>query len=386
MRETLLIQLPADDSEVYSWCAPGGSIETSTLAELKAAHTHARLIGLAPSEHVGLYRVNLAVRQSAKLLQAVPYALEDQLADDVDDQHFAITARQTDGSTPVAVVERAQMRSWLAPFEEIGLVLDSLLPEALALPLSDNMLSVLVQANGRCLVRRNEFDGFATHLSVLPALLSQDECEQTVFLLNQPGVHLPEQFSVGRSQPAVSALDAAVSPFQSLNLLQGEFAPKRATDQWLQMAKFPAALAAGCLLFSLINLALGNASKQAEYDDLQERALLQFSEGFPQITRIVDPKVQAEQALAKLKGGNSEDRFLSLLSQSAPILNKVNALKLDAINFREGALYLSLSGSDLQALEVLRAEFEPIQSLKLDVQSAQAGSDGVQIRLKVEQA
>ena len=75
-----------------------------------------------------------------------------------------------------------------------------------------------------------------------------------------------------------------------------------------------------------------------------------------------------------------------MLSRSSAALASVSELKVDGVQFRDSALYISLSGSDLQALEKLRAEFAKISSLALDVQSAQAGTDGVQIRLKVDQA
>ena len=56
------------------------------------------------------------------------------------------------------------------------------------------------------------------------------------------------------------------------------------------------------------------------------------------------------------------------------------------MQFREGALYLSMKGSDLQSLENLRSWFGAHPSTQLSVQDTNAAPDGVQIRVKLTPA
>ena len=68
---------------------------------------------LVPGTDVLLAEPELPAKAGAKLQQIVPYALEEQLAEDIDDLHFAIGKRAGDSSTtPVAVVALSLMDEW----------------------------------------------------------------------------------------------------------------------------------------------------------------------------------------------------------------------------------------------------------------------------------
>ena len=71
----------------------------------------AEIVVLVPGEDVLLTEARLSARNRAQLLQALPYAVEEQLLDPVEDLHFAATA----GGDPlgVAVVAR-DTAAWLA--------------------------------------------------------------------------------------------------------------------------------------------------------------------------------------------------------------------------------------------------------------------------------
>ena len=61
-------------------------------------------------------------------------------------------------------------------------------------------------------------------------------------------------------------------------------------------------------------------------------------------------------------------------------------MSLQGLQFRDGDLFLSLTGTDLQALERLRAYYGENATANLEVQTANAGSDGVQIRVRLSAA
>ena len=421
MRETYLIQLPAEPQQSCHWhrisdsvqnaprlddehksaaidgvhASPQGHRQTENqgtleevLAELASRVGGARIIALAPSEHITLTQVSLPVRQTSRLLQAIPFALEDQLADDVDDLHFAIGSKLSDGTTPVAVVAKEKMQGWLSAFEEVGLQLDLMLPDVLALPWQADHTTLCIDQNNRCLVRDAAMRGYALPSALLAGVMPARDDLHINLLKHVAAAPLPPGYTISRSVSFENVLDVLnqYSTAQRINLLQGAFAPRRATEKWLKAAIWPAALAASWVLVGSIALAVNNQQMRTEYNALQDRAMAEFSQAFPEITRIVDMRVQAEQQLARLRSGGADDGFLKLLSQSSPALKNVSALKVEGLQFRDGALFISLTGSDLQALETLRAEFSKIASLKLDVLSAQAGTEGVQIRLKVDQA
>ena len=61
-------------------------------------------------------------------------------------------------------------------------------------------------------------------------------------------------------------------------------------------------------------------------------------------------------------------------------------LTLESLQLREGALHLGLTAVDLQALENLRAWYETRTDARLQVEAANAGTAGVQVRVKLTAA
>ena len=105
-----------------------------TLVEAVPASRGRRLIVIVPGGDVALAEPEIPLK-SGRLLQAVPYALEDSLAGDVESLHFAV-GRGHDGRVPTAAVERERMAGWLADLTAAGLAPDFLYSEAMLLPVN----------------------------------------------------------------------------------------------------------------------------------------------------------------------------------------------------------------------------------------------------------
>ena len=72
-----------------------------------------------PAAESLLLRAQLPTRSAAKIAQALPFALEDQLIDPPEQLHFAF-AREADGALAVAVTARERMEAWLAALQAAG--------------------------------------------------------------------------------------------------------------------------------------------------------------------------------------------------------------------------------------------------------------------------
>ncbi len=129
MADWLLIRLPRAPDQPATWLvvdargAPTGPPQSGPLSLAAPRSTGRRICVLVPGTDVLLAEPELPAKAGAKQLpQLVPYALEEQLADDIDDLHFAIGKRQADSSkTPVAVITRALMDQWVGSLKENGL-------------------------------------------------------------------------------------------------------------------------------------------------------------------------------------------------------------------------------------------------------------------------
>jgi len=161
--------LPAGQGE---WLRPDHTAQHGSLPELANQSGHARLILAAPSEVITLHRVPLPGRNRALWARAVPYALEDQLVDDIEALHFALASAPDGNGLPVATLNHAVMRDWLEACAQAGLAPIAVIPDVLLLPWQDGDWSILVE-NRRALVRTGRWEGFATEQESLNLFLSQ---------------------------------------------------------------------------------------------------------------------------------------------------------------------------------------------------------------------
>ena len=402
MRQTLIIRLRSalpDAPTAYRLDGEApGRVETAPLSAVLDQADGCRILVIVPADQVRLESVDLPIRNAAKLRKAVPYALEDQLAEDVDTLHFAVAPRAADGRHGVAVVGHQTLQEWLAPFVERDLRPEAFIPEPLCLPAPDGdadaapQWNLLVEAERAC-VRTAACGGFSCERSDLADYLMLADPDATAHLR----VHLPDgvqaDFSELRWQTELlpgfrDGLDVLADQLdlsRAINLLQGPYSQAENLARYWRPWLIPAALAASYLIVSLLVTAAGGARLQAEADTLAEANAARFRQIFPSQQRIVDLDTQLAQQLAQL-GGSGSTGMLELLATLGDGLSASKGLSLQGLQFRDGDLFLSLTGTDLQALERLRAYYGENATANLEVQTANAGSDGVQIRVRLSAA
>jgi general secretion pathway protein L len=141
MADWLLIRLPRTPDQLASWLVvdprgtPTGPPQSGPLSLAAPRSTGRRICVLVPGTDVLLAEPEVPTRAGAKLQQLVPYALEEQLADDIDDLHFAIGKRAPDSSkTPVAVVTRTLMDQWIGSLKAHGLEPEAMYADSDLLP------------------------------------------------------------------------------------------------------------------------------------------------------------------------------------------------------------------------------------------------------------
>lgn len=396
MRETLYIRLgatPADEVE-YACAAPEArslDARRGRLQDAAALGTGRRVVVFCPTADVRLTRVAIPARQPSKVLQALPYALEDQVAEDVEDLHFAIGPREADGRYPVAIVAQSSMDAWTAVLRTSGLRVDMLTPEVLALPAEPGPWCGLAEGH-QALVRHDRWSGFACHLDDLPQYLQiagASEAERAPLPLLIAGssptdwsrFDWPLQLRPGHAS-ALSALAAGHADEHAINLLQGPYSQQQDLKKFWRPWRLSAVLLLVWLLIGFAGLIVDNTRLAAQVRAQDEANLQRFQQLFPSQTRVVNLDGQLEQQLRLLGGGASGGPLL-LVDVLGQALKAAPGLKLGGMQYRDGALFVSMTASDLQVLETLRQWFDGSRGAALEVQSANAESGSVQIRARL---
>ena len=143
---------------------------TLTLAELAEKAKDNKCIALLDSSVLNIVTVNLPTQNRQRQIQAIPFALEDQLASDIEDTHFALSKKQQGNELTVAAINKNTLDDIQQQFEQAGLFVDTLLPDVLALPYRDNGWTVLIDQN-RVLIKMSADQGCYTDRDNLSTLL-----------------------------------------------------------------------------------------------------------------------------------------------------------------------------------------------------------------------
>lgn len=397
MRETLFIQWL--DGEQCRWMITGnGAPSQPESGSLSAAAEYAQrrqVVVFVPGEHVLLTQVALPGRPSKQWRNAVPYALEEQLAEDIDTLHFAIAPRQTDDKVPVAVIAKQHLDAYLEQLATADLQPDLLVPDILSTPLhqqDEQQFITLVGRQHDWLVRTGLYQGFAAETDLLTALLPEaaelqlqagdadaEVIEQATQQLKTAGylVHTQTQHTT------LQALVTAFTPTQTLNLLQGDYARGSDYQEKLKPWRIAAVLLVAFIALKLINHGLQWSELEAQADNLDTQIAASFQRALPG-KKMVNPSVQIERALADLQnGGGTAPELLTLLNIASPILAQNEAIDLQTLNFNNNRLELRLNAKQVQAVDVLKAAFAKQPNIKLEVKSVNASADNVDIRLLI---
>jgi len=372
------------------------------LGTLRQRFPAEKMRALVPPGAVTLYRVAIPVRRAAAVRAALPFALEDQVSQELEELHFVAGPRRADERFAAAVVEHRAMQAWQALFLEHGWRLEAMSPLSAAHAEQPDPGVVRIQASpwpGRppeVIVTAADQEPVFLELSLLPFWLRRRLAErgdqgQGLELLGVPAeqLDLPEtaDLTVLESDPKalqLAVLRKLVAQKPDLNLLCGPYAVGMATPPWKRMR--PTLVAAGALLgLLLIQLAAEWMILANERDRLYLAIDRQFDTALPN-SRRVDPVAQFRQAL---EGGGAATRIQGM----GPLLYDVLAIaragdKARIRQFRATAteVEVELYLPSFAELEAIRGNLASRPGLRETLQGADSGAEGVTARLKIERS
>lgn len=357
----------------------------------------ARLRIWTPPTETLLTTVRLPTQSRAKIIQALPYALEDQLIEEPEQLHYAYV-REPGGELAVAVTARARLKAWTDALTAAGVRPTAAAPANLALPLATGAWTAAF-VNDELWVRTGLNTGFAclADASAPPSMLLTTLAEA------RAGARPPANLTVYRPPAAfdagawTAALGLPVAsnpadfwsyahPLPQLNLLQSEFA---STGEWRALARplLPAIIMLGLWFLGLftfsiaewINLRSAHARQVAEMHDI-------YTKHFPETKTVIEPYAQMQRELESLqaRGGGPGD-LLPLLTRIAGPLRSSTQIKLRGIKYSERSLMLDITFPDYRALESVKAS---LMAARVEVEVLAANSRGTDVegRLRVRPA
>lgn len=376
MSEFLTVRLSKDTDSPAQWLvwsasqqetiASGELASRKQLQDLTAYAEQRPVILLLDSRDVLLTEAEIPAGASRQLDTMLPYLLEDDIAQDVDELHFSVLKKSADRAQ-VAAVEKRYLQQLLEDFAQAGMEVKRVLPDVYALPLQENGITAL-QMESQWLLRKSPFTAMVAEQEWLPLLLDSDWCcddgNPLTFYSYTPQPELAEPYR-SRWQPlapeVVMVVLAQGAQVSAVNLLTGAFKPQSSLLRHIRVWR-KAALAAG--LFLLVLLAqkavqVHQAEAQAKaYRTESERIVRTVLPGRRKIPTVSYLKRLMNSEEARLGGRAEQDSALSWLSALAAALGQsgdalFSSLRYDA---RRGEIRVDVSMKDFQSFEVLRSQ------------------------------
>ncbi len=367
-----------------------------TLKDLVFTNKGVRKINfIAPATDVTVHHLNLPHKSSSVLAKALPYALEDLLAEDVDELHFSVLNREAPDGVSAAVIKRSLVNRWLDDAEAAGLEIVQIVPEVLLLPLTEGQWCLAVDGE-YCLVRTGEWSGFGFDRSELGLFCRRlnEAADAFPSAVDQwlpeadRGIDLPPEIqnNIRISRESLLVELAREGCLDSkLTLMQGEFA--RSVEEAWSPRRFVAA-AAVLVLAVLVHIGFGVFelhSLQEQEHELEAAAESQFGILFPHVKRIVDMDVQSQQQLQQLRAGGQRQggEFLKVLALAGDVMRTQGNLKLTSLRYSDGVLQVQVHARELAALDQMKKAMETEQNVSAELVSATSVDQGVDGRFRI---
>jgi len=416
MTDTLLIHFDINAAHQATWAmcnAAGeltGKITTGALQELAEFAANKNAILLLNSQCLHINQLKLPTKNLQKIIKAVPYAIEESIAEDVEDFHFVIAKNKHNNLIDVVGIEKQTLQNIIDTFQELQINIEAIIPDALCLAADEaDRQWACLNFNTISYLQTDVSNGMVYSHQLLPYLLKnklEDEnietpdkilffCEQennTAFesIVNDDSIFTSRNIEVinivYNTHPLV-VFCGSYKQALALNLLQYDFKPKRKTSGYWRHWKLAASLAVIWLVLQLglSSVILSDLQKENKITKAEIEKI--YKKSFPESKRIVNPRVQMEQKLEQLKNnsGNSNKGFIFLLAESLTSLRKDQKnITIQSLTFRNNRMDIGVDSINLQSIESLNNNLNTSSKIKSEITSSSSEKDKVKGHIRIE--
>ena len=353
------------------------------------------IVLIVPTELVVSIRVSIPGRTASQIRRGLPYALEEYLTDDLNDMHVASGAIRPGEAVDCMVLPKTLLEDWLAALEHVGLKPGKTLVDGTLLGCDDGAIGVLFEGERVLVSAVHELAAIdrPNLITVLETLRSGRPPEERPVLQVVNGDLTSteiEDAGFGADQiEKQSAEDGVLAHLvnrgdtaRSINLLQGEFAPRRkgfgAVSKWQPVA----VVALGWVVLAM---GLGFAEgwwAQQETSEIRNEAEGLYKSIYGQ-QRVSDPGRQMRQRMGQISNG--EISFRKLVGRFAKgVGQSTRDLTLASLTYTEAReeIALSFTVGNLELLDELKRTLEQ-NGMGVVINSTEKQEDRVLVNMRL---
>ncbi|CAM2804175.1 type II secretion system protein GspL [Legionella worsleiensis] len=333
-----------------------------TFAEIKSLQNECVTWIVETTESASILALELSWLPERKARAAIPFALEEKLAQPVEELHFAFDKlRYQNNHYLVTVISKFRMRFIMNLLDEHEISYEGITLDWFALSPGE-----LILTKSTLLVHHDDFKGALSgdlarnYLKTFPSdtIIACEDSELT------------GDTSINKSQTSFYTWIAQkLLNSKPLNLCQGDMQHGNSSD-WVKKGYQLSAILCCFWLISLIlvnALSLHSLNKQTRELDKQIETI--YREFFPEAKQVVSPKFRISQLINGTDSNNSS-RFWFLLNQFAKAMHEHHS-SIENFRYQNNALSVTLVSSDFAALEQLE---NTLRTMQIKVKQTQAST------------
>lgn len=373
-----------NNEKLYCW------LEDGELTSCDAASSDLPLLLI--SNDIRRISVDMPIKQTRQIIKALPFAIEEQIANDVEMNHLVFQGRQ--GTTATAlIIKHTRLQEIIEKYSPA-----SVYDFAQLLPRKENTIVIAIIDNMACIMCEGH-QGVTIPTTLLPMIMERElraHTQQTEIELYTDS-HTQE-LVVAQLMGLVS--DVIQKPLSDLkeqvlrkyndnkllNLLTDQYAQKvKSKTNHLVKFKFPAAVAASLFFISLSINWMQASSFNAQADAVLQSSKSFYATLFPE-DNVSRMKKSFGEYMKDVSGGetNTNQSFSNLLGSISSIASKEGGYSIDSVRYTnsKGALEINLTTGSIAQLDKLKKQLNEL-SLTTEIASANQEGDKIKGVIKV---
>lgn len=353
-----------------------GQVEESlahrSFEQIKTMQANCQTYIVTAAGRFSFHKLALPWLADKKARAAIPFALEDKLAQNFDTLHFAFDANHyQNGEYLVIVADKKYLEELITRFDSQGLKFDLLTIDWFAL--NTNELAVLESS---ILVNDELYQG-ALSPDLRSFYFKKWTEGRTVYSFtdsDKTELNLAVKAITEIPESSYLWLGQRLQKTRPMNLCQGELQHRGTKDK----TKLLYRAAVGMCLIWLFSVITINAIKlyllDKDTDTVDAQIAVIYREFFPKANQIINPKFRIAQLLKTNEHG-ADANFWILLNKLATTLQG-NPASLEQLRYQNQTLTLTLATKNFESLENIQIK---LQQNKVKVKQTQASTKDEQV-------
>ncbi|PWQ94615.1 type II secretion system protein GspL [Leucothrix arctica] len=368
---------------------------SSDWATVRSKQRGQKVVLLIPDNEVSLAETIIPSKNKKQMLQALPFALEESLAEDVEKLHFSALRESDDLPVKAAIINHERLGFWIDLLKEHDINVHYILPAMFALPVASEGWSVAVTEN-EAQVRQGMFSGFACDLDVLDYVLPSQLEEHSPQVIDVSGDSLRMtrllqgqdiEIRAGNAPSLIQLKD--LQPTLPLSLLnnynRGESALK--SINWSPWK--PVGVIAGLLLATWLGMFMWHNHQSEQKLTAIESEITKVYRSAVANGSLTDADAQLSsmRSLRRQLEGNPDSANkspLPIIARLAPQLKRFPKMEIQEVAFKQNKIELKVEAPNLGMLDQFKQTAEKAQ-LSVSIRSSKTTADSVASTLVIEE-